>query len=90
MNLIGETLGVLAGICTAVAFLPQALQTIKTRNTKGMSLSTYIIYCIGIFLWIVYGGYLKSLQMMFFNGISLLFALPILGIIIRNQCKSKK
>lgn len=90
MNIIGETLGVLAGICTAVVFLPQALQTIRTRDTKGMSLSSYVIYCTGMCLWIGYGVYLKSLQMIFFNGISLLFALPILGIIIQNKDKSGK
>ncbi len=90
MSIIGETLGVLAGICTAVVFLPQALQTIRTRNTSGMSFSSYVIYCTGMCLWIAYGVYLKSLQMMFFNGISLLFTLPILGIIIKNNLKSKK
>ena len=85
MNIIGETLGILAGICTAVVFLPQAFQTIKTRNTNGISLSSYIIYCTGMCLWIAYGVYLGSFQMMFFNGISLMFALPILYIIIKNR-----
>ena len=85
MTVIGEILGVLAGICTAIAFLPQALQTIRTRNTKGLSLMTYAIYCIGIFLWIVYGAYLESLQMVVFNTICLFAALPILCIIIKNR-----
>ena len=85
MTVIGEVLGVLAGVCTAIAFLPQALQTIRTRNTKGLSLTTYAIYCTGIFLWIVYGAYLESLQMVVFNTICLFAALPILWIIIKNH-----
>ena len=87
MNVIGEMLGILAGICTAIVFLPQAFQTIRTRNTKGMSLGSYIIYCVGMCLWIGYGVYLGSIQMMFFNGVSLIFALPILCIIIQNKYK---
>ena len=47
MQIIGEFLGYLAGICTAVVFLPQSLQTIKTKDVTGLSLSTYIIYCVG-------------------------------------------
>ena len=48
MEFIGEILGYLAGICTAIVFLPQTIQTIKTKNVEGMSLITYIIYCIGM------------------------------------------
>ena len=85
MNIIGETLGVLAGICTAIVFLPQSIQTLKTQNTQGMSLTSYLIYCASMCLWIAYGAYLKSLQMIFFNGVSLIFALLILRIIIKNR-----
>ena len=87
MNFIGEFLGYLAGVCTAIAFLPQSLKTIKKRNVNGLSLPTYIIYCIGILSWILYGVYLGSIQMILFNAISLLFAGIILFLIIINRKK---
>ena len=87
MDIIGEFLGSLAGICTAIAFLPQSLQTIKTKDVTGLSLSTYIIYCVGIVSWILYGVYLHSIQMILFNAISLFFALTILYIIVQNKVK---
>ncbi len=87
MDIIGEFLGYLAGICTAIAFLPQSLQTIKTKDVTGLSLSTYIIYCVGIVSWILYGVYLHSIQMILFNAISLFFALTILYIIVQNKVK---
>ena len=34
--------GYLAAICTAVSFLPQAIKTVKTKNTEGLSLTTYV------------------------------------------------
>lgn len=87
MDIIGEFLGYLAGICTAIAFLPQSLQTIKTKDVTGLSISTYIIYCVGIVSWILYGVYLHSIQMILFNAISLFFALTILYIIVQNKVK---
>ena len=38
MSLLFEGLGYLAGICTAIVFLPQTIQTIKNKNVTGLSL----------------------------------------------------
>ena len=88
-DIIGEILGYLAGICTAIVFLPQSIRTIKTKDVRGMSLGSYVIYCIGMILWIAYGIYLHSIQMMFFNTVSLLFAVIILYIIIIQRYHNK-
>lgn len=87
MGIIAEILGYLGGICVAFAFFPQTIKTIKSRNVKGLSLLTYIIYCTGIFSWILYGAYLGSIQMVLFNSISLFFATIILVLIILNKKK---
>lgn len=88
MNILGEILGYVAGICTAIVFLPQSIQTVKTKNVDGLSVQTYIIYAIGMLSWILYGIYLHSVQMMIFNSISLVFALIILYIILKQKRKS--
>ncbi|MBR1373047.1 SemiSWEET transporter [bacterium] len=85
MNYIGEFLGYLAGICTAIVFLPQTIQTIRSKNVSGLSLTTYIIYCIGMISWILYGIYLHSVQMVLFNAISLIFAAIILYMIFKSR-----
>ena len=85
MNLLGEFLGYLGGVCMAVAFLPQSLKTIKKKDVKGLSLLSYVIYCTGIVSWILYGFYLGSKQMISFNMISLIFAGMILYTIIRHK-----
>ncbi len=83
MNIFFEAVGYLAGICVAIAFLPQACKIIKTRDVSGISLGSYLIYNVGLVSWIVYGGYLHSIQMVIFNSISFAIALPILIMIIR-------
>lgn len=85
ISFLGETLGYIAGICTAIVFLPQAIKTIRSRDVSGLSVLTYLIYCIGMISWILYGIYLHSLQMIIFNTLSLVFTAPILYLILR--CK---
>ena len=85
MYLLGEFFGYLAGICVAVAFLPQSLKTIRNKDVNGLSLTSYLIYCVGIVSWVLYGIYLNSAQMIVFNGISLIFAGATLYMIIRYK-----
>lgn len=85
MHIMGEFLGYFAGICTALTFLPQAVETIKSKNVAGLSLFTYVIYCLGILSWILYGIYLGSIQMIIFNTISLVFGGIILFMIINEK-----
>ena len=89
MDIIGEILGYIAGICTAVVFLPQSIQTVKTKNVEGLALSTYVIYNIGMVSWILYGIYLKSVQMVIFNSISFVFSSIILWMIIKDKKADK-
>jgi len=88
MNIIGELLGYIAGICTAIVFLPQAVKTLKTKDVRGLSLSTYIIYNVGMLSWILYGVYLHSVQMIVFNSISFIFSVTILYMLIKQKKQS--
>ncbi|MBQ9034448.1 MAG: SemiSWEET transporter [Alphaproteobacteria bacterium] len=83
--MIGEILGYVAGICTAIVFLPQSIRTLKTKDVKGLALSTYIIYNIGMLCWILYGIYLHSAQMIIFNSISFIFSSIILYMIVTQK-----
>jgi MtN3 and saliva related transmembrane protein len=89
LDVAGEIIGYLAGICTAIVFLPQSIRTIKTKDVRGMSVASYVIYCLGMILWIIYGVYLHSVQMMFFNAVSLFFAAIILYIIVEQRLRNK-
>ena len=82
---VGELFGYASGICTTMAFLPQAIKSIITRNVSGLSLSMYIIYCVGLVFWILYGVYLNSFQIVLFNSITLIFNGIILYMIITTK-----
>lgn len=84
-SIIFETIGFIAGICTAIVFLPQSIQTLKSKNTKELSLLSYIIYNLAMVCWIIYGWYLNSIQMIVFNTISFVFSIIILYLIVKNR-----
>lgn len=87
--IIGEILGYACGACTTIAFLPQTIKSIRTRNVSGLSWLTYTIYCIGCALWMLYGIYLNSFQMVLFNGITLLLNGIILHLIVFSKGNKK-
>ena len=52
---ITDVIGYLAAISAAIIFLPQVIHTVKTKNTKGLSLSTFILVNISNSTWLTYG-----------------------------------
>ena len=76
-------LGLTAGALTTAAFLPQLIKAWKSRSTKDVSLLMYIVFCIGILLWLIYGICIDSLPLIAANVISLMIAITILILKLR-------
>jgi MtN3 and saliva related transmembrane protein len=77
MNL--EWMGVLAATCTTLSFVPQAVKTIRTRDTSGISLWMYLIFTFGIACWFGYGFFLNSWPMIISNAVTFVLAVTILA-----------
>lgn len=85
MFLTIEIIGMSAAILTTLAFVPQVLKVIKLKKTDGLSLSTYIIFTLGVALWLVYGFFKNSISMVLGNGITLILSLIILLYILKEK-----
>ena len=77
-------LGYIAAVLTTVSFLPQVTHIFKTRDTSAISLSMYLMFSIGVFLWFIYGTLIHAWPMVIANGITLLLALTIVFLKIKN------
>jgi MtN3 and saliva related transmembrane protein len=73
-----DLIGYAAAVCTTFAFLPQAYVAIKHRDTKSLSLGMYIIFTLGVGLWLVYGLYKNDFALIGSNSITLVLAATIL------------
>ena len=54
MNLT-QVVGTIAAFTASMLFLPQVIKTVRTRDTKSLSLEMYILNTINNSLWITYG-----------------------------------
>lgn len=79
----GEWLGYIAATLTTLAFVPQAARTIKTRDTRGISLGMYVVFTTGIVFWFAYGIVLMSWPIIVSNLVTFGLAATILGMKLR-------
>jgi len=77
-------LGYVAAVLTTFSFLPQVIHIHKTKDTSAISLPMYLMFSVGVFLWFIYGILIHAWPMVIANGITLLLALTILFLKIKN------
>jgi MtN3 and saliva related transmembrane protein len=76
--LLIEWIGAFAAVLTTSAFLPQAIRTIKTRQTRDISFWTQFLLFTGNVLWFVYGLLIVSWPLIIANCIGV----PLIGIVL--------
>lgn len=79
-----EWTGYVAATLTTLAFVPQAVKTIRTRDTSSLSLWMYLVFTIGIGFWFGYGIVLGSWPMIVSNAITFVLSATILGLKFRH------
>ncbi len=50
-----DTIATIAAFFTMIGYLPQAIKTIKTRDTKSISFWMYLLSIIGVIFWLIFG-----------------------------------
>lgn len=80
-----EFIGHLAAFLTTAAFLVQAIKSFRTKDLAGISLGMYFIFASGVALWLVYGIALENWPLIIANGLTLIFALCILIMKIKQR-----
>jgi len=79
-----QILGYLAATLTTISFIPQVIQVIRTKDTKSISLPMYVLFIIGLSLWLIYGILLKQWPIIIANLATICFASIILVFKIRE------
>jgi MtN3 and saliva related transmembrane protein len=81
--LLVESIGSIAATLTTIAFLPQAWRTIRTRQTRDISLWTQILLFAGNNMWLLYGVFLGSWPLIVANIITFFIVGTVLILKIR-------
>ncbi|KQT16105.1 hypothetical protein ASG31_14125 [Chryseobacterium sp. Leaf404] len=79
-------LGLIAGVLTSIASLPQLVKVFKTKNTDDISALMLIILISGLSLWVWYGAIQEEWPIIFSNA----FAVLLNGILLLFKLSFKK
>ena len=85
-----DLIGYLAAALTTTSFLPQAIMTIKTRDTHSLSLGMYLMFTSGVFCWLIYGIYIADEAIIVANAITFLLAASILSCKIYGMLRKNR
>ena len=85
MSLPLEWTGYVAATLTTLAFVPQAWKTIRSKDTRSISLGMYVVFTIGIGFWLAYGFVLDSIPMILTNIDTFGLSATILGMKLKYK-----
>lgn len=71
-------IGSIAAVCTTLAFVPQVVQSWRTRDLRGISLPMYTIFTVGVLLWLIYGILIQDWPVIIANAITAMLASVVL------------
>ncbi len=78
-----EAIGLFAGLLGIVAWLPQIREVWVLKKHEGISIPTFSIVTIALFLWLVYGILIDSIAMIIANVVTLAAIASVLIGVIR-------
>jgi len=89
MNTAILIVGYAASIFMILGYLPQAIVTIRTRDTDGIAMPTFLSLGLGSILFVIQGILLDNLPLVITNVITTLCSAIIFCIKIHNDRKKR-
>jgi MtN3 and saliva related transmembrane protein len=83
MSVAVETLGMIAGTLTTIAFVPQVLKIYRTKSAKDVSYLMFSIFSTGIVFWLIYGILIRSTPIIAANAVTLTLSVIIIALKVR-------
>ncbi|MCS5526797.1 MAG: PQ-loop domain-containing transporter [Candidatus Poseidoniales archaeon] len=85
-----EAIGLLAGVVGIVAWVPQIIQVWVHKRHDGLSLTTFAVVAIALFMWLIYGILVDSFAMIVANIMTLSVIGAVFFGVLRIRQSEKK
>lgn len=72
------TIGLIAGVLTSIAALPQIIKVIKEKDAQNVAPFMYLVLLAGNATWCYYGFLLKDIPIMATNAFSVILDITML------------
>lgn len=83
----------LASICMIFGYLPQAITTMRTRDTEGIAMPTFCMLGLGSIFFVIYGfliGFDQAWGLVITNIVTTICSIIVFAIKVNNDLKKKK
>ena len=80
-----DSIGYVAAALTTLSFFPQAIKTLRTDDTRSISLSMYSLFTSGVAIWTAFGLLSGNGPVILANGFTLIPASFVLQKTIRHR-----
>jgi MtN3 and saliva related transmembrane protein len=70
-------LGLFAGACTTLSFLPQVIRTLRTRHAGDLSAAWLLIFSVGTAAWLIYGILRSDVAVAGANGVTFVLVMML-------------
>jgi MtN3 and saliva related transmembrane protein len=75
---MANSVGTFAGLCTTLSMVPQLYSIWGRKSARDVSLSMFLVFGLGVVLWLTYGIVIKSAPVIVANGATLVLVIAIL------------
>ena len=90
METFGIIIGYAAALCMILGYLPQAITTIRTRDTDGIAVPTFLMMGLGSLFFVIQGIIQQIWSLALANTITLICSVIIFSIKVLNDRKKQK
>ncbi|MCI8997777.1 MAG: glutathione synthetase [Muribaculaceae bacterium] len=89
-EIIINIVGYAAALCMVCGYLPQAFHTIRTRDTDGIAVPTFLLLGLGSVFFVIQGLLLSNWPLVITNSITTVSSAIVFGIKINNDRKKRR
>ncbi|MFN5744547.1 MAG: SemiSWEET transporter [Methylococcaceae bacterium] len=74
-----DLVGIIAGTLTTLSFVPQVFKTWRSRSARDISTGMFLLFSLGVALWLIYGLAIQSMPIIVSNVLTLILSCSIIA-----------
>ncbi|MDD5439394.1 MAG: SemiSWEET transporter [Candidatus Omnitrophica bacterium] len=70
-------IGGAAATLTTLSFIPQVIRLYRTKDSRSISMTTFLVFGLGVSLWLAYGIIIRDIVIILANAVTIVLTAMI-------------
>jgi MtN3 and saliva related transmembrane protein len=84
-----EWIGLIAGTCTTLSFVPQLITVFRHRSARDISYGWLAVFTTGVIFWLWYGLLLLSVPVILANAVTLSLLVVLIALKVKYDREAR-